>query len=63
MTFLTIKLLSENEGVGKGMSDKGIPLSEWAGRWDEFFKSQHNQRPVLAQPPVKKVDDKAAITI
>lgn len=63
MTFLTIKLLSEYEGVGKGMSDKVLPVSKWAGRWAEFYKSQHNQRPVLAQPSEKKADDKAAITI
>lgn len=63
MTFLTIKLLSENEGVGKGMSDDKAPVSEWACRWAEFYKSQHNQRPVLAQPPVKKADEQAAITI
>lgn len=63
MTFLTIKLLNEHEGVGKGMSDKALPVSKWAGRWAEFYKSQHNQRPVVEQPPVKKVDEKAAITI
>ncbi len=62
MTFLTTKLLNENEGVGKGMSDSNAPLSKWAGQWSEYYKSQHNQRPVYTQPPAKKADEKASIT-
>ena len=39
-TFLISKIINNDEGNGCGMSENNEAVSNWAGRWGEYYKLQ-----------------------